>query len=1054
MKPTSDNDGRQFRFAAVLLAPSLFFLSSTFAVSANIAPEGTGIFGLNNAIDSDAGQETTHLGQSPTAVNDNNLATRVDGWKGDSGGDGGQDFAYVGVLWATPRTETISVLTLTLATFTDGGWFGPPRSAPAAGGVLTAAYLTAPTVQATHDGGVTWTTVAATSNYLTAMTGHQIGGGAVNPTSQAVTFTLTGGQTNIDGLRIIGPNGGTSDFGFLGVFELQIEAIDSDSDHDGMDDSWETANGLTVGVNDANLDLDNDGLTNLLEFQRHTDPQNPDSDGDGLNDGPEVNTTLTDPNVADTDGDGLSDGAEVNTTHTNPKLADSDGDGLTDGQEVNTYGTNPLLADTDGDGYSDGVEVRLFSNPLVAASVPADIAPSGTAIIGTSTVIEGGTDTPYSQQNTPQVINDTVANTRVDTYNGGQPNAADPVSYVGIVWPTPRAVAVNRVGLVQALFRDGGWFGPNNAGPLPGGTLTAADLTAPMVQVTMDGSTWTTVPSSSNYVAMTAGITIPDAGAIPQVRSAFQLNTPQANIRGIRLIGSEGGYASSGFLGVWELTVGDVSSAANADVALYGTSIIGTSTDLSGGVDTPYSQQGTPDMVNDGQYGTHIDTFNGTAPNSADPVSYVGVIWPAPRATAIDSVEATFFIFGDGGWFGPNAAGAASLSAPDTLEEPILQTTTDGGTTWTVEPHTSNYLTAMNGFNVLNGTAPGGTSPSVLFALNTPRTGINGIRLIGHEGGTASGGFLGISEFAVREVPASQPANLALSATGLVGTDDALDGDSGRPYANAGFLRNVNDGDSGSRVDTFDGAGGTDPDSFAALYWPSGRPVNLSSLTLTLATFTDGGWFGPAGTDPGPGGALVAPTYLSAPTIQVQDSSGVWSSVAATSDYLTVMNGHGIGGGANPNPSSATAAFTLTPARSNVTAVRVIGEAGGTASGGFLGVFELTAAGTQAPGAVDTDGDGQTDAEEAIAGTNPNDPKSVLAVASVAKTGGSLAISWSSVPGKNYQVQTTADVAAGPWANVGGIVAAAASPAATTATNVTLASPVPSRQFFRVMVIP
>ena len=35
-------------------------------------------------------------------------------------------------------------------------------------------------------------------------------------------------------------------------------------------------------------------------------PNNPDSDGDGLNDGYEINTSLTIPNVADTDADGLS----------------------------------------------------------------------------------------------------------------------------------------------------------------------------------------------------------------------------------------------------------------------------------------------------------------------------------------------------------------------------------------------------------------------------------------------------------------------------------------------------------------------------------------------------------------------------------------------------------------------------------------------------------------------------------------------------------------------------------------------------------------------------
>ena len=89
-----------------------------------------------------------------------------------------------------------------------------------------------------------------------------------------------------------------------------------------------------------------------------------DSDGDGLTDTQEVNTTHTNPLDADTDDDGLSDGAEVNTHHTNPLDADTDDDGLSDGAEVNTHHTDPLDADTDDDGLSDGTEVLTGVDPL------------------------------------------------------------------------------------------------------------------------------------------------------------------------------------------------------------------------------------------------------------------------------------------------------------------------------------------------------------------------------------------------------------------------------------------------------------------------------------------------------------------------------------------------------------------------------------------------------------------------------------------------------------------------------------------------------------------
>ncbi len=54
-------------------------------------------------------------------------------------------------------------------------------------------------------------------------------------------------------------------------------ATNPDSDSDGMPDAWELAHGLQVGVNDASLDPDGDGLFNAQEYLARTDPQNPSS---------------------------------------------------------------------------------------------------------------------------------------------------------------------------------------------------------------------------------------------------------------------------------------------------------------------------------------------------------------------------------------------------------------------------------------------------------------------------------------------------------------------------------------------------------------------------------------------------------------------------------------------------------------------------------------------------------------------------------------------------------------------------------------------------------
>jgi len=64
---------------------------------------------------------------------------------------------------------------------------------------------------------------------------------------------------------------------FAGSVTSLTAVLIVDSDRDGMPDSWELAHGLNPNLNDADLDPDGDGMTNLQEYLSGTDPQSKES---------------------------------------------------------------------------------------------------------------------------------------------------------------------------------------------------------------------------------------------------------------------------------------------------------------------------------------------------------------------------------------------------------------------------------------------------------------------------------------------------------------------------------------------------------------------------------------------------------------------------------------------------------------------------------------------------------------------------------------------------------------------------------------------------------
>ena len=78
-------------------------------------------------------------------------------------------------------------------------------------------------------------------------------------------------------------------------------ALTGDRDSDGISDEYEVANGLDPDFNDAALDRDGDGLTNLTEHDLNTLANRRDSDGDGWLDGVE-HASGRDPSARELEG--------------------------------------------------------------------------------------------------------------------------------------------------------------------------------------------------------------------------------------------------------------------------------------------------------------------------------------------------------------------------------------------------------------------------------------------------------------------------------------------------------------------------------------------------------------------------------------------------------------------------------------------------------------------------------------------------------------------------------------------------------------------------------
>ena len=126
----------------------------------------------------------------------------------------------------------------------------------------------------------------------------------------------------------------------------ELDPNDDDTDDDGLID----------GLEDLNANGVFDEATDLSSGTRF------DTDGDGLSDGLEVGLEI--PQGSDTNLTLFQGDLDPGNLNTDPQDADTDDDGLADGSEdANANGamdsateTDPAVFDTDGDGLGDGLE--------------------------------------------------------------------------------------------------------------------------------------------------------------------------------------------------------------------------------------------------------------------------------------------------------------------------------------------------------------------------------------------------------------------------------------------------------------------------------------------------------------------------------------------------------------------------------------------------------------------------------------------------------------------------------------------------------------------------
>jgi rhamnogalacturonan endolyase len=328
-------------------------------------------------------------------------------------------------------------------------------------------------------------------------------------------------------------------------------------------------------------------------------------------------------------------------------------------------------------------------------------------------------------------------------------------------------------------------------------------------------------------------------------------------------------------------------------------------------------------------------------------------------------------------------------------------------------------------------------------------TGTNNVRFNGSTGSSSATFDLGTRFLQARNggtYHLGALTGLAGSVLNITGTTSAVTFSVGANGSSSTFAGNVANG-TGTLALTKTGAG---------TLTLAGTCSHTGTTTISAGTLKLAGSFGPSPLSVGANAVLEVSGAASATSLTMQSTSTLARPLGAPMGTLHLSGNANLAGNlaVSPQPGVNFGRFTiLTHAGTRSGTLSLTGAPAGvsaqlvyatnevvlylddTDQDGLPDSWEQTHFGnlSKTPSG-DEDGDGQSNASEYLTGTNPASGASIFAATAVPAAANRILLTWPSVPGRTYRIES-APSPAGPWSNLSS-TPAAASPAASTSAEV------------------